>query len=181
MIRKTAKMIKFSLCRLPAGKSLFYFKGGKATCHKNVTRYCTCIKDTDGKYKVECSKTVASKPKFPYNDLTQLIPPIETHCSRRRRRSTDSSIILPDNSDTGDYLYDPVPLNISIPTWPTATGKTQAAVETHCTQSIMNSGPGKICQELDDFSFAPFNSQCVEDIKVNTSFKFQDKAENVNS
>ena len=87
-------------------------------------------------------------------------------CNKRSRRSTDSYIILPDNSDTADYLYDPVLLNISIPTWPTATGKTKAVVEAHCTQSIMNSGPGKICQDLDDFSFQPFITQCVEDIKV---------------
>ena len=181
MIRKTAKNDAICSCRLPAGKSLFYFKGGKATCHDNVPRYCTCIKDNDEKYDVDCSKTVASKPKFPTNNWKELKPPIETHCSRRRRRSTDSSIILPDNSGTGDYLYDPVPLNISIPTWPTATGKTKAAVETHCTQSIMKSGSGKICQELDDFTFAPFISQCVEDIKVNLSFIFQDRAANVNS
>ena len=134
--------------------------------------FCECTKDGNEKKKVVCQGTVVNKPHFAANNLKQLKSPTEMRCNKRRRRSTDSSVILPDNSDTGDYIYDPVPLNISIPTWPTATGKTKAAVVTHCTQSIMNSGPGKICQKMEDFSFQPFITQCVEDIKVHMAFIF---------
>ena len=76
-------------------------------------------------------------------------------------------IILPDDRDIADYLYNPDPLiNVTVPEWPTATGKTFQNVKSHCTDAISSSGPGKVCKRIENFDFNPFIQQCIEDIQV---------------
>ena len=89
------------------------------------------------------------------------------HCGKRRRRSLGDSIVLPDDSDLADYLYNPDPLiNVTVPDWPTPTGKTLESVRSHCTDKVKSSESGKICKRIENFDFNPFIDQCIDDIQV---------------
>ena len=59
---------------------------------------------------------------------------------------------------------------MTIPQWPTATGKTLETVKQYCENAVMNSEPGKVCKVIPDFDFDIYVAQCVEDIKVRTLF-----------
>ena len=114
--------------------------------------------------------SIVNKPKYiqgtkGWKDLNF---PGGKHCGKRRRRATsEDEIILPDDNQLVDYVYDPDPLNnITIPDWPTPSGKTYNFVKRHCEEAVMNSKPGKVCKKIGDFEFKPFVDQCIDDIQV---------------
>ena len=163
--------------RLPVGDSLFYYKGQKAKCDaKRQKHYCTCQELCCGRRVVDCNfKKVADRPKYVqgFKGWKNLNFPGGKHCGRRKRRSTGGDdILLPDDDDAlNDYVYNPEPIvNITIPEWPTLSGKTHQTVMTYCDAAVRTSEPGLVCSSIDDFDFAPFIEQCVEDVQVGTLF-----------
>ena len=87
-------------------------------------------------------------------------------CKRRKRRSAENFILLPEDDEAVDYVYDPRPLPYVGVHWPTKSGKTKTQVTTYCNKSIRDSAPGKICAKISNFNFTSFLLQCIEDIKV---------------
>eukprot|EP00795_Rhopilema_esculentum_P011235 gene11235-21422_t len=166
--------------RLTTKDSLFYYKPKDQKCkiHPREKKYCKCDnvinKETN---KVTCGP-LGEAETFSANQKP-LIFENEDFCSRRKRRSVHRSgdfITIPDDDGSSDYVYDPTPINITIPVWPTKTGKTQADVQKYCTDTIMNSQTGKMCQKLDSFDFSPTIDQCVEDIKIADDFALVNSA-----
>ena len=89
------------------------------------------------------------------------------HCGKRRRKSINDDIVLPNDNDLGGYLYNPDPLiNVTIPDWPTPNGNTLNSVKNHCKDVITSSAPGKICSRIDNFDFMLYIDQCIDDIQV---------------
>ena len=143
-----------------------------------MKHYCTCEERCCGKRQVKCDfKGFAKRPKYKKGKKTwrDLNFPGGKHCGRRKRRSTSDDIILPDDeADLTDYIYDPAPIPVVTPTWPTPLGKTLAATRTLCSTRIQNSEIAKVCtKELDAFDVAPFIEECITDIQVNRYFAFE--------
>ena len=88
------------------------------------------------------------------------------HCGRRKRRSADDYIVMPEDDGLLDYEYNPTPLNVTIPTWPTKSGKTNIEVKRQCNKTIMSSVVAKACKKIESFSFDVYIDQCIEDVKV---------------
>eukprot|EP00794_Sanderia_malayensis_P012371 gene12371-13641_t len=159
--------------RLGVGKSLFYYKGGPRNCTaQRVKHYCTCEETCCGSRNIKCDFTgYANRPKYRqgFEGWKDLNFPGGQNCGKRRkRRSTDENIILPDDdNDLANYVYNPKPLVIVAPQWPTASGKTQATVKAYCEQEINNSTAAKICSKLlDNINFTKFVSECVADVQI---------------
>eukprot|EP00795_Rhopilema_esculentum_P011219 gene11219-21402_t len=163
--------------RLRSDESLFYYKPKDKVCKRRTRekQYCKCEEimiDEKVENKATCG-ALGEAAMFSANQKPLRFAN-EDICSRRKRRSvhrSGDSITIPDDDGSSDYVYDPTPLNITIPVWPTKTGKTQADVQKYCTDTIMNSQTGKMCQKLDSFDFSPTIDQCVEDIKVTDDFE----------
>ena len=77
---------------------------------------------------------------------------------------------MPDVDEPTNYIYDPKPWNVTIPTWPTRLGKAEAFVKSHCNNAIRNSQAGRVCNKIQSFDFQVFIDQCVEDTKVKYHF-----------
>ena len=166
--------VRFS--RLAPGHSMFYYKGGPRKCNaKRAKHYCTCKEFCCGRQpsrQINCDYTgYAQRPKYiqGMKGWKKLNFPGAEHCGKRKRRSTSSEIILPDDdSELEDYMYNPDPnLNVTAPIWPTNTGKTEIETRRHCEKVIKDSEPGKVCKSyIPDFDFEPFVEQCIEDVQV---------------
>ena len=79
----------------------------------------------------------------------------------------DDVIILPDDGDADIYIYDPVPLNGTVQTFPTATGKTEEIAQRTCNESIRNSFSGRTClNTIKNFDLHEYIIQCVFDVCV---------------
>lgn len=94
---------------------------------------------------------------------------VASHCARRKRRAVDdeSEITLPDDGDTGIYIYDPKQTNGAISAFPTKTGKTRAGTEHHCTKTLQESTVGKACiSQIKGYNISGFVDQCVVDVQV---------------
>ena len=157
----------FTSSRISVGKSLFYFKTEKDLCKENDARqYCTCNGRT-----LQCPyTTIYHREDFETSSSgwTELRYSNFKNCpNARKRRSVQNYIILPNDVEGTDYIYDPKPIgNITLPKWPTASGKTLERVQNYCRNAIMNSETGSVCSEVPGFNFTTFLLQCVEDIKV---------------
>ena len=79
---------------------------------------------------------------------------------------------MSDVDEPSVFMYDPKPRNITVPTWPTGTGKTLAGVTIHCFNAIRQSQAGKVCSKIESFDFQVYIDQCVEDTKVMNIRKF---------
>ena len=137
-----------------------------------MKHYCTCEERCCGKRQVNCDfKGFAKRPKYKKGKKSwkDLNFPGGKHCGRRKRRSTSDNIILPDDeADLTDYVYNPAPIPVVNPTWPTPLGKTLAATRALCSTRIQNSEITKVCtKELDAFDVTPFIEECITDIQVN--------------
>ena len=139
----------------------------------NATRakhYCTCKEKAGHRPVVNCQFTsIVNKPKYLQGQRgwKNLKFPGGEHCGKRKRRSLADDIVLPDDRDIADYLYNPDPLvNISISEWPTPLGKTLQNVKRHCTDAVKTSEAGMVCKRIENFYFTPFIEQCIEDVQV---------------
>ena len=129
--------------------------------------YCDCKGEPSKKDGVRCGvhKTLSQAPEFKQSGWKE-IGYGGSNCKKRTRRSLEDVVILPDDDDAVDYVYDPKPLpNVTI-TWPTKTGKTEREVTNYCNKTMMESAPGKICTKISDFNLTSFLLQCIDDIKV---------------
>ena len=80
---------------------------------------------------------------------------------------SDDTIILPAISDEDTYFYDPPPVNISMPSFPTAKGKTARNARNTCTRSVGNSVIGKACLKIiKNSDIQLYIDQCVTDVRV---------------
>jgi len=159
--------------KIPVGKSLFYFKTGKNSCKENDGRkYCMCNGRTS-----QCPyTTIYHREDFEtsLSGWTEMRYSNFKKCpNARKRRSVQHYIILPNDVEGTDYIYDPKPIvNVTLPKWPTALGKTMEKVQNYCRNAIINSETGKVCSEVPEFNFTTFLLQCVEDIKVSDDYAF---------
>ena len=129
--------------------------------------YCDCKGKPGETNGVKCisHKKLAQPPEFQEIGWKE-IRYGGLNCRRRMRRSTENVIILPEDNQAFDYVYDPKPLpNVTI-NWPTKSGKTEAQVGDYCNKTIKDSAPGKICAKISSFNFTSFLLQCIDDIKV---------------
>ena len=162
-----------SLCRIPTGKSLFYYRGGPRKCRsERVKHYCTCEERCCGKRQINCDFTGFQKrPKYRNGKKfwRNLNFPGGKHCGKRKRRSTTDQIVLPDDDeDLLQYLYDPEQITPVVPQWPTPKGKTLTGTRSFCNREIGNSEVAKVCMKLiDGFDVTDFVVECVSDIQVN--------------
>lgn len=152
------------------GKSLFYHRAKESGCQKQEKLYCHCTGEPSKKDKVICEahQTISHQPKFPSagDDWIEFRYPGESSCSKRKKRSLESVITLPEDDEAIGYVYDPKPLaNISVE-WPTKSGRTEENVTNYCNEAIRNSAPGKVCAKMADFNFTSYILQCIDDIKV---------------
>ncbi len=145
---------------------MFYYEGGEPKCREKTKDFCQCL-TINGKLSSNCRfANIADRPEYKRTGWTVLESPGSERCRRRKKRSTSSDISLPNDSKSMFYVYDPTPLPRVNTTWPTALGKTQNQVTTYCTDQVMKSQSGLVCQSIADFDFKPFISQCIEDVKV---------------
>ena len=80
---------------------------------------------------------------------------------------SDNAIILPAIGDEDDYFYDPAPINISMPSFPTAKGKTERNARNTCVRSVRSSIAGKACLKIiKNFDIQLYIDQCVTDVRV---------------
>ena len=80
---------------------------------------------------------------------------------------SDDAIILPAIGDEDTYFYDPPPINISMPSFPTPTGKTESNARNTCVRSIRSSAAGKACLKIiKNFDIQLYIDQCVTDVRV---------------
>ena len=136
-----------------------------------MKHYCTCEETCCGKRKIKCDFTGYQKrPKYRtgrkwWRDLTF---PNAKHCGRRKRRSTSDKIVLPDDDeDLFSYVYDPAPLSLVVPKWPTPSGKTLASTRAYCDRTIRTSEVAKICTKLiATFNLADYITECITDVQV---------------
>ena len=174
--------------RLPAGKSLFYYRGNKTGCQTNHEKsYCHCKGSPKKRNGVKCElyTKMSQQPEFSgSNDgwkeiryKQQTDPNTQTtECKIKQNNSTaneslNNVITLPEDDEAVDYEYDPKPLpNITI-SWPTTTGKTEKEVVRYCNDKIRNSAPGKVCKKISGFDFTSFLQQCIDDIKVRSGIR----------
>ena len=154
--------------RIPVWKSLFYHRAANSNCPKNQKKtYCDCKGDPQTKdgVKRKTYDKISQPPEFQEFGWKELRYG-GSNCKRRKRRSVDDVIVLPEDDEAVNYVYDPKPLpNITIE-WPTKSGKTEAQVTDYCNKTIRESAPGKICAKIADFNFTSFLMQCIDDIKV---------------
>ena len=133
-------------------------------------RYCTCISKANGKSTVNCGyKSAADRPNYSISlqGWKTLGSSFSYKCNQRKRRAIDDSILLPNNDDFSNYIYDPAPFDVTIPSWPTKSGKTKNSVTVYCAKAVKDSEPGKVCGVIPTFNFSSFIDQCIEDVKVN--------------
>ena len=90
------------------------------------------------------------------------------HCTNRRKRGTANVEILNDNNDFYEFNVDLNNTNISLPSWPTKSGRTENEVRKYCLDAVLNTTAGKLCFEKfkNQISLNGNIEQCVEDIKV---------------
>ena len=159
-----------SFPRLNAGKSLFHYKPQKKKCNtKRTPAYCTCKAPDDFRDDITVKCDINSRVKRMQRDnknFKNLRFQGAVHCGRRKRRSADDEIVMPEDDGLLDYVYNPTPLNITIPKWPTETGKTKLEVKRHCNNTIMSSVVAKACKKIESFNFGLYIDQCIEDVKV---------------
>ena len=143
-----------------------------AKCNKNETiRYCQCTapEDFDDDIVIKCNTKSTSRENI-YQigsaGYKEYRFPSLKHCGNRQRPPTDGEIDLPDDEPPPDYKYDPDNKNVTIPNWPTKTGKTRLEVTNYCSNAIKNSQGGRICSKIDFFDFQLYIVQCVSDIRV---------------
>ena len=160
----------FSCLRLNAGESLFYYKPQREKCKsKRNPVFCTCEHPIHegGGFRAECNiESLAKKGTNDKPNYKDVKFPGSVHCGRRRRRSTEDAIVMPEDDGLFDYVYNPAPLNITIPKWPTKTGKTMVEVTRNCNKTIMTSIAAKACKKIESFNFDLYVDQCIEDVKV---------------
>ena len=151
-------------CRLPVGRSLFYYRDTKTKCPKvPEKKYCHCSDFNTAR----CNRgSAAEQVELKKRDMTTLVNPAANKCNKRKRRSLDAGVVLPEDDDSVFYKYDPAPMEPVNITWPTTSGKTQSQVRSYCNQKLRNSAPGKLCTKLPDFSFDTYVQQCMDDIQV---------------
>ena len=166
-----ASLSWYDICfdnRIPVGQSLFYYRANKLDCHQTVQKsYCSCKGKPTEMNGVNCIKykNLSQPPEFQEIGWKE-IRYGGVNCKRRRKRSAENIIILPEDDEAVDYVYDPRSLPYVMVRWPTKSGKTEAQVTSHCNKSIRESAPGKICAKISNFNFTPFLLQCIDDIKV---------------
>lgn len=163
--------------RFPAGTSLFYYKPTKTKCNKGTQRHCTCTPpdDIDEDLVINCNSDSTLN-----NDInkvgcwgyTEYRFSETKHCNHTRRKRSCKTIEMPDEDETTVSIYDPKPRKITVPTWPTITGKTLAGVTIQCSNAIRNSQAGRVCNMIESFDFQLYIDQCVEDTKVKNLRKF---------
>ena len=164
-------------CRLPAGKSLFYYKPTKTKCNIRTPRHCICKSpdDIDKDLVINCNSNAALDKDVNEEGCSRYSEYkfSDTHrCNHTQRKSSCKTIDMPDDDETTFLIYDPKPRNITVPTWPTGSGKTLAAVTAHCNNAIRNSQAGKVCRMIASFDFQMYIDQCVEDTKVKNIGRF---------
>ena len=98
--------------------------------------------------------------------MTTLAAPISTECNKRKRRSIQKAVVLPEEDDSAFYVYNPTPLIQINVTWPTPKNKTFSGVRSYCDNLLKHSASGKICAKLPDFSFDTYTQQCIDDVQV---------------
>ncbi|XP_057308788.1 von Willebrand factor D and EGF domain-containing protein-like isoform X2 [Hydractinia symbiolongicarpus] len=159
--------------KIPVGESLFYYKGGHSKClPSRADKYCVC-----GKNKViECLNKFSDGPKYTHENavVIGIQHPIFDHCHRREKRSVadKSFITLPDDGDTGIYIYDPKQTNGTIADFPTKTGKTRTGTEYKCTKALQESSAGKACMsQIKGYDISGFVDQCVLDVQVTDDYE----------
>lgn len=154
----------FNLVRLEVGKSFFYYKDKGHGCSKKKARkYCNCVINRSTNCK---SGTNAEHNEFQRSQMTTLAAPISTECNKRKRRSIQKTVVLPEEDDSAFYVYNPPPLIQVNITWPTPKNKTLSDVRKYCNNLLKNSGPGRLCAKLPDFSFETYMQQCIDDVQV---------------
>lgn len=79
------------------------------------------------------------------------------------------TIILPDDSSTDIYIYDPPPFTVIEKKFPTLTGKTKKEAQKTCNETIRKSLVGKSCLDtIKNWDIRNFIDQCVVDVRVST-------------
>ena len=156
------------------GKSLFYYEDLSHSCKERKAKvYCICT----GNGLSQCSyKTIYHREEFETSTSrwTEMRYGGFTKCSTgRNRRDVQQYIIIPNDGENTDYIYDPKPIgNLSISKWPTVSGKTFETVQNYCRNAIVESETGKVCGKVEGFNFTIFLKQCMEDIKVSIALDF---------
>ena len=126
-------------------------------------KYCHCSDFNTAR----CNRgSAAEQVELKKRDMTTLVNPAANKCNKRKRRSLDAGVVLPEDDDSVFYKYDPAPMEPVNITWPTTSGKTQSQVRSYCNHKLRNSAPGKLCTKLPDFSFDTYVQQCMDDIQV---------------
>ena len=133
--------------------------------------YCSC-KTTEGPVEDTCNQ-VSEVADDATDDPTinmDIGEGLENkHCTNLRKRSAVNVEILNDNND---YYYefnvDLNNTNISLPSWPTKSGRTENEVRKYCLDAVLSTTAGKLCFEKfkNQISLNGSIEQCVEDIKV---------------
>ena len=147
---------------------MFYHRAYKSSCNQHAQKtYCDCKGKPSKLNGVNCvtHKKLSQPPEFQEAGWKE-IRYGGSKCKRRKKRSAEDVITLPEDDEVVDYIYDPKPLPYVEVRWPTKSGKTAAKVTYYCNKSIKDSAPGKICAKISNFNFTSFILQCIEDIKV---------------
>lgn len=159
--------------KLSRDESLFYCVGGERKClAERAKSYCTCSETCcDAKRRINCDfEGYSERPKYiqKYKGYKKLDFPGAEHCGRkRRRRSIEDTIVLPDDGETAIYDYNPKDVPGNVPDFPTESGTTKQKAATECEKSLRNSQSGKIClQTVKDFDFKDIKDQCILDVQV---------------
>ena len=87
---------------------------------------------------------------------------------RRKKRSNSKILIIPNDDDMA-YEYDPPQINITnLPEFPTKSGLTEQQANNLCTKAIKTSPFGKVCLDMyPDMNYTTYVEECVTDAKVN--------------
>ena len=85
---------------------------------------------------------------------------------RRRKRALD---LRDDNVDDQDDIppYNPPIRNLTAPSWPTPSGRTEENVTSICNKRIRYSKGGESCSGVVGVDLDALVKQCISDIKVN--------------
>eukprot|EP00112_Aurelia_sp_Birch-Aquarium-sp1_P007564 Seg1825.1 transcript_id=Seg1825.1/GoldUCD/mRNA.D3Y31 product="Protein cornichon 1" protein_id=Seg1825.1/GoldUCD/D3Y31 len=163
--------------RLSVGTSLFYYKPSEKKCFKSQ-RYCKCTPPDDHPEDlvINCNSDLTNNQDTGCTGYTEYKFPGADHCPQVQTPTACNTIEMPDVDEPTNHIYDPKPWNVTIPTWPTELGKTEAFVKNHCSNAIRNSQAGKVCNKIELFDFQVFIDQCVEDTKISDDFVFVDSA-----
>ena len=148
-------------CRIPNGKSLFYYNETVENQNKTTQRYCLCTSAALWELKKACDRvSPAYTPGYGIDsNWVELVSPYSYKYYHGRY------VVLP-KADNVIHFFEPDEITDPEPTWPTKSGRTKASAEAHCNTTLRNSAVGKFCARIPNFSISLFVEKCTEDIKV---------------